>query len=34
LTNQLPAGWLISQKFAREWLAFARRADPPAVWKP
>lgn len=32
--NQLPAGWLISRKFAREWRAFAQRADPPAVWKP
>lgn len=32
--NQIPAGWLISRKFAREWLAFAQRANPPAVWKP
>jgi hypothetical protein len=32
--NQLPAGWLISRKFAREWLVFAKRANLPAVRKP
>lgn len=31
---ELPAGWLPSGTFAEGWLAFVRRTDPIAVWKP
>jgi hypothetical protein len=32
--RELPAGWLPSSTFAEEWLAFTRRANPIAVWRP
>ena len=32
--NELSAGWLPSSAFAEMWLAFVRRADPIAIWKP
>jgi hypothetical protein len=33
-SGELPAGWLPSATFAESWLAFVRRADPIAIWKP
>jgi dienelactone hydrolase len=33
-SGELPAGWLPSSIFAEGWLAFVRRTDPIAVWKP
>jgi dienelactone hydrolase len=33
-SGELSAGWLPSSPFADAWLAFVRRADPIAVWKP
>jgi dienelactone hydrolase len=32
--GELCAGWLPSRNFAEAWLAFVRRPDPIAIWKP
>jgi len=32
--GELPAGWMPSPMFAREWLAFTGRPAPLAIWKP
>ena len=32
--GELPAGWMPSSMFSREWLAFTSRSAPLAVWKP
>jgi hypothetical protein len=32
--GELPAGWMPSLMFSREWLAFTSRSAPLAVWAP
>jgi len=32
--GELVAGWLPSNEFAREWLAFVRRPKPLSIWNP
>lgn len=32
--RDLPAGWLPSTTFARDWLEFVQRPNPIAIWKP